>query len=348
MIPAGGWRKVVRWAAYGVAARVRPDDRFVQRRLRVLRPRRLGERTALRAVAIGTTGLCNASCIHCPTGKAITAHVPRTPMDMALFRGIVDTIFDQGWSVGSMHFGLFGDGLVDPSIVERCRYARERLPDIMLDVNTNGAAFDPGRHAALADHVSLVTLHCESIRADTYDRLMAPLRLKNVFPKYAPFFDAFPGKVRVSIPVSRLNLGELDDLRGHFLAQGAREVVFDPLGSRCTEDQTLFRQLALAPVEIRCTPDIMDDLIVDCDGMVLACCQDFERRTPIGDVSAGGLVAALADPRRDAFRRMLDEGRHHAAPTCSRCNGDARTPDFPFDILSTMPAVQRQNDVAGA
>lgn len=318
-------------SVYAAAAGINPANHIARRRLGKLRSRRPGERTGLRFVALGTTGICNASCLHCPTGKASTAHVPRVTMDMDIFRHVVDTIVEQGWSVLCMSFGLFGDGLVDPLVVERARYARERLPDVMLDINSNGAAFNPGKHAALASHVSLLTLHCESLRAANYDRLMAPLRLKNVFPKYRQILDCFPGKVRVSVPVTRVNLDELTLIRDHFLQQGAAEVVFDPISSRCAEDMTLFHELAIGPKDIRCTTEIMDDLIIDCDGTIVACCQDFARRMPTGDVKRAGLLAALDDPRRKNFRQMLADGRHETAPTCRNCEADCRTPNFPFD-----------------
>lgn len=329
-----GSRTVAR-AAFAAAHRLDPHNLIARREHARLRPRNVGERHGLRFVAIGTTGVCNASCIHCPTGKLITAHVPRTTMDMAMFRGIIDEIVVEGWEVHCINFGLFGDGLVDPLVVDRVRYVRDNIPEVMLDVNTNGAAFNSKRHSPLVRDISLLTLHCESIRSTTYDRLMAPLRAANVFAKFQEILDTFAGKVRVSVPVNRLNLSEIEETRDWFIRNGAREVVFDPLASRCTDDQTLFRDLALAPSPIRCAPDIMDDLIVDCDGTVLACCQDFQRRVPIGDLSAG-LRAALDDPRRSAFHQMLAGQKHATSPTCSRCNADLRTPDFPFDqVLST-------------
>ncbi|EJL33829.1 SPASM domain-containing protein [Novosphingobium sp. AP12] len=255
-------------------------------------------------------------------------------MDLALFKGVVDQIFDQGWSLLGIHFGLFGDGLVDPHVVERARYARERLPEIMLDVNTNGAAFDRKRHGSLDRDLTLLTLHCESIRPDTYDQIMTPLRAKNVFPKYEPILDSFPGKVRVSVPVSRMNRDDIEETRDWFLERGAKEVVFDPLASRCTDDQSLFRRIAFTPVEIRCNPDILDDVIIDCDGLVLSCCQDFERREPIGNVAADGLLSALQDTRRAVFHGRLAAGSHGEIETCRRCAADVRTPNFPFDLAT--------------
>ena len=318
---------------YAGALALDPGLHHARREYHRLRPRRPGTQARLRFVALGTTGTCNASCIHCPTGKAITAQAPRSTMPMEMFRTVIDGIVTEGLPVDSLAFGLFGDGLVDPLVEERARYARERLPDVMIDINTNGAAFDAKRHGRLAEDITILSLHCESIRPETYDRLMTPLRAKNVFPKYEPILASFP-KVRVSVPVSRINLGDLEETRDWFMARGAYEVVFDPLASRCVEDPALFESLALAPLPIRCAPDIMNDLIVDCDGLVLSCCQDFERREPIGDLGRQSFTEMLADPRRAAFGAMLDEGRHGDAATCSRCNGDPRTSDFPFGFAA--------------
>jgi len=46
--------------------------------------------TGLRFVAVGTIGRCNASCVHCPTGKASTADTPKFEMPMSLFRKLVE------------------------------------------------------------------------------------------------------------------------------------------------------------------------------------------------------------------------------------------------------------------
>lgn len=313
-----------------------PGMRAARREVVRHRPRGAGEVPHLGSVAIGTTGLCNASCLSCPTGKATTAHVPRTPMAMPLFQRIIDGIEEEGVDVRHMiGFGLFGDGLLDPHVVERVRYVRERLPDVLLSVNTNGAAYDRARHLALRDHVSVIALHCESLTPATFDRMMAPLRAKNVRPKYERLLEDFPGRVRVSVPVSRANLDELEAMRDWFLVRGAVHVAFDPLSSRCAEDSMVFDSLAIAPVPIRCAPEVMTDLIVDSDGRVLSCCQDFTRVEPIGNLSRESFRETMLGISRAEFRRRLAEGRHAELATCSRCRGDVRSRDFPFDQLPT-------------
>jgi len=279
----------------------------------------------LRFVILGTTGLCNASCIHCPTGNAETAHTPQTPMPMPLFKKIVDGIADLELPVtNQVSFGLFGDALIDPFVVKRAEYMAEKLPLARISINTNGAAYNAKRHAVLNDYAFIVALHCESLVPETFDDLMRPLRLKRVLPKYEEILKAFPGKVHVSVPVSKRNVDELPSIREWFLDRGAAHVVYDPLSSRCAEDHSLFDSLALNPVKIACPPEIMDDLVVDCDGQVLLCCQDFERLEGIGNLETESVVEVLTGLHRANTRKRLAENRHDEFATCSRCYGDCR------------------------
>lgn len=303
-----------------------------RREIAKARPRPTGGVRHVQALILGTTGTCNASCIHCPTGKASTANSPRGTMSMPLFRKIIDGIVEEGIAIDShIGFGLFGDGLVDPFVVERARYTQAQIPDALLSVNTNGAAYNHDRHAGLFPHVTMIALHCESLTPETYDHLMTPLRAKNVFPKYERILEDFPGKARVSVPVSRMNLGELETMRGWFMERGAKEVVFDPMSSRCLQDRRLFDQLSLAPLRIRCDAEVTRDLIVDCDGMVLPCCNDFAREQPIGNLEFETFRETMTNLTRRQFAEKMTRQEHDQIPLCTRCFGDVRTPNFPFD-----------------
>lgn len=281
----------------------------------------------LNFVIIGTMGTCNASCIHCPTGKAETAHVPRKPMDMDLFRHLIDQLAASEIPItGQIAFGLFGDGLVDPFVVERAAYVRRMLPDVPISVNSNGAAYDPKRHNKLKNYISLITLHCESINPKVYDRMMAPLRAERVHAKFPGLFRDFPNMVRVSVPVSRANYGEMEAMFSHFKTMGAENVAFHPLSARCSRNQTLFESLSFDPQIISCEPNIFNDLIIDCDGAVVACCNDFEREVPVGNLKSNTLAELLSDPRRVEMMRLLAEGRHEEIATCARCRADISLP----------------------
>jgi radical SAM protein with 4Fe4S-binding SPASM domain len=158
---------------------------------------------------------------------------------------------------------------------------------------------------------------------------MRPLRAERVFPKFGEILDTFPGKVVVSVPVSKLNISELPSIRESFLERGAVDVIFAGLISRCAEDRTTFDALALGPHPIRCPPLILDNLIVDCDGEVLLCCNDFQRKVGIGNLSTDDFDEVLNGVERVRVKNILREGRHEELKTCSICYGD--TPGVSFD-----------------
>lgn len=328
-------------AAYLVSTALDPTDFTARRELRRMRPRPEGVPDSIRFLGLGTTGLCNASCIHCPTGKASTVMSPRNPMQMSLFTAIVDNLFQYGVAVeNQVSFGLFGDGLVDPFVVERAQYLRRMLPDVFLSVNTNGAAFNAKKHAALNAENMVLALHCESLDPETYNDLMQPLRAERVFPKFEEILETFPGKVHVSVPVSRRNYAELRAVRDWFLERGAARVCFDPLSSRCVEDRSVFDAISLGPAPIACSSDILNDMIIDCDGTVLICCQDFTRSEPVGNLTKTPFGEIFQTARRLKVREMLDNGCHGELATCSKCFADMTTENFPFDYEASFPGVR--------
>src|SRR4051812_9621720 len=75
---------------------IEPRALRARRELKKMKPRADGLPHSVRYVILGTTGVCNASCVHCPTGKAETKNNPQTPMPMEIFRKIIDGIADNG------------------------------------------------------------------------------------------------------------------------------------------------------------------------------------------------------------------------------------------------------------
>ena len=281
----------------------------------------------LQNVVVGTTSVCNASCVHCPTNKAETRHLKRGTMSMTMFKRIIDQLASSTVSVaGPISFGLFGDGLVDPFVAARAAYLREQMPTAFVNINTNGAAYLRQEHIQLRDTVSAISLHIESLDSITYNRLMAPLRLDRVLPNCLALAKDFGRKLFVSIPLSRANWNEKDKLESFFLERGAGCVTFLPMMNRCS-DNPIFAELAFKPHPMTCRGNLLADVIVDWEGDVLACCQDFAKRLQIGDLSSQTLLETLNSAERHKLGSMLDAGRWKDLPTCSTClydcgNGD--------------------------
>jgi radical SAM protein with 4Fe4S-binding SPASM domain len=142
-----------------------------------------------------------------------------------------------------------------------------------------------------------------------------------VLPKYEQLLKAFRGMVHVSMPASHRNLGELTEMRKWFEERGGHVMVV-PLSSRCAEDRSLFEALALAPTQMRCTARVLEDLIIDSDGVVLGCCQDFRRIETLGKAGGNSIREILEGQRRMEHARLLDEGRHQESDACKNCFTD--------------------------
>jgi radical SAM protein with 4Fe4S-binding SPASM domain len=243
-------------------------------------------------------------------------------MTMPLFKRIIDQIASSDVSVlGPISFGLFGDGLVDPHVLERAKYVRKRIPFAYINVNTNGAAYSRRKHQQLRETVSSISLHIESLDPLTYNRLMAPLKLNHVLPKCIKLAKDFGKQLSISVPVSRANYLEKAEIESFFLDRGAGHVIFTPIMNRCS-DNPVFTDLAFSPRAMTCRSDLLADLIIDWAGDVFACCQDFAKQMQVGDLSRQDLSEMLNSPQRKALGEMLDAGRWNELPACSHCQFD--------------------------
>jgi hypothetical protein len=175
---------------------------------------------------------------------------------------------------------------------------------------------------------------------ETYARLMAPLRLERVMPKVEQLIEDFGEDLYVSVPVSRANQDELPAILSYFYERNILKVGLDGLSSRCASDRTVFDSLALGPVPIRCSPNVVNDLLVDSDGLVMICCQDFERVDSIGDLSKETLASVLTNMARRTVHEQFANGRHEELQTCSRCFGDPRLETHRYPV--PLPGAVKQ------
>jgi radical SAM protein with 4Fe4S-binding SPASM domain len=281
----------------------------------------------LRHIVIGTTSVCNASCVHCPTNKEMTKHLPKKFMPWEIFEKSIRGIRDTGLPIdGIISFGLFAESLLDPLIVKRAAFTKEMLPHVTLNLNSNGAPLTEELARALGKYVDVFSIHIESVDARVYHELMFPLRAENVFPKVEMLIRECGRPVNISFPVHKKNVHELEAIRAYWLSRGASNIYPLPFYNRCT-DSLRFRELAVgSPTPTQCRQELASDLIIDWDGAVLACCDDFLKRKVIGDIRVESVRETLASPaRKNLFEEMRD-GRWADVVGCKDCFYDKAPP----------------------
>lgn len=271
----------------------------------------------MRAVVLGTSGVCNSACLICPRRLGIPPD--GKPMDWDLYRKIIDGVAKVG--AERVGFGLFDEPLLDPLIVERLKYCREKGIHHTI-LSTNGLLLTQDVARKLYPYVKVFLISLHALDPDIYKRIMPPLDLDKVVRNIEELAKhRHPdNEIHISVVKTRLNRGEFDKIRERFSPLGV-VVEKTRFSNRAGLIDDVYDDLVDDPVERgSCNgSETARDLIVDWDGTVLLCCQDFAREYVIGDFKTQSLDEILNDPRRKRAEHLMNSGLHSEIPTCRKC-----------------------------
>ena len=319
----------------------------------------------IRGIVIGTTGVCNASCLHCPTNKP-SRRMPQGRMSMELFSKIVNELAKASYR-GNILFGLFGEPLDDPFLVQRLKLIKEKLPRTEISIATNAGLFDEGKHSEIVDLADIIAVHVESASPEVYNRIMDPLKADRVFPRVISLIKLAQKKGRNNItltaPIHKENILDADRIRQIFEPAGNFGLDFTPISNRAWDEGPFF-EMALAPVGIACRPSqIQDQLIIDWDGAVLPCCLDFSKSMTLGNLNESTIEEVFANKAWQDMFETFQRGEWSRKSACAQCRADdgftigsmvtnltsgARNKILSFEAKSFSVTASGQRDVDGA
>ncbi len=278
----------------------------------------------IRGIVIGTTGVCNASCIHCPTNKP-SRRMPQGRMSMELFSKIVNELAKASYK-GNILFGLFGEPFDDPFLAKRLKLVKEKLPRTEISIATNAGLFDESRHSEVLDLADIIAVHVESVSPDVYNRIMDPLKAERVFPRIISLIKLAQKKGRNNItltaPIHRENILDADRIRQFFEPAGNFGLDFTPISNRAWDAGPFF-EMALAPTGVACQPpQILDQLIIDWDGAVLPCCFDFSKSMVLGNLNKFTIEEVYANQAWKDMLEVFRRGEWSRRSACAQCRAD--------------------------
>lgn len=264
-------------------------------------------------MAIETTNACNAKCAFCPNSAMSR---DRQAMSDDTFRKIVDDC--TAFKLQAIEPFLNGEPFMDPQIIPRLRYIRERLPDTKLRLYTNGFGLTDKRVDALLDlgidhlFVSLNTLDPEK-----YEAVMG-LRLERTLRNIDYAVDPSRRKRlarEITVRMTRTKETTTDDEERFATYCRDKNVNCMIVG--------LFNYLGEvnSPLPVPSFPcEHLTRLDVLSNGRVTLCCMDAEGDFSWGDATQESVLDIFNGERARAYRQAHRTGNRRRIPPCDTCN----------------------------
>jgi len=269
---------------------------------------------------------CNAGCVICPYPR-LKDKLPMGVMDPALFRRLIDEFAqikkDHGVR-GHVIFCNMGEMFMDPDVLEKIRYVREK--DLRLVVQTNASLLTPAKADRLVaegfDDTIYVSFHgatkrtYQRIMGLDYDKTMANIKhllglnLEVLIRAYA--HDWPRGEAR---RLRRLwaSLGQPQHKLGFHLPN-SRAGLLEELHGPALKYPGKWLRGCRKGLPLR-------DMVIAWNGQAVLCCEDMGRRAVLGDVSQSSLLEVWNSPRAHKIMDRLWGGAYGRDDNfiCRRC-----------------------------
>ena len=290
-----------------------------------------------RVVGIETINSCNARCPFCPLfqGEAMMNRDtrPATIMDASLFLACVSEI-DQ-WAVKpeTIYLNMNGEPLSDPLFASRLRSLKDLELGSIVDLQSNGQFLDEKMAGAILDaKVRRLTLGFDGATPEVYaqhrvrcdfDRVLANIR------RFVKMRDAglFPTRVAIQFVRTRANEHEVVTayrLFNEFMRPG-KDVFQDTLskdwGDSPSSTPIFFIPKTFGTKPLGCKV-FKEQLIVLADGVVCACCWDYNLTVSnggFGNARDGLLKIWNGTDRGELAKRLASQNLEDKPKKCRSC-----------------------------
>ncbi len=270
-----------------------------------------------RVVAIEGTNRCNAACVMC--GHR-TMRRAQGVMAWPLYQRLIAQL--RAAPVETVLLSGFGEPLCDPDLVRRVAAAKAAgLPRV--GIVTNAALLAPlAARALAAAGLDLVHVSLDGASASTYGRLRPGLDFDIVTANLDYLLGLRPRPaVHVQMTLFKENRGDAAAIRRRWGGRADR-LIFRQAQDWAGQveiprpDYTPHLAARQAPPPCRY---LWDQLNIYWDGVVPACCLDYEAELTIGDATAQSLPGIWRGDALGRIRELHDRGGRDRIPLCGNC-----------------------------
>jgi MoaA/NifB/PqqE/SkfB family radical SAM enzyme len=278
------------------------------------------------SLMVQTTSRCNAACIFCPY-PAVQAEIQHGEMSFTLFAKLMREC-SRYPQLLSINMFLMNEPLMDPRIVDRIDFAKERNPQAAVCLWTNGCNLDEDlTRKLIGSGLDSIGISIHAMWPQTYRELTGRkdfpkvrrrvTRLVKLRNELRPDFRV---EVRLVGVRQLLPPEEVEEAVEHWQRLGVTEV--ETLLGHSNRAGNLPGTYQILRHEIQGCRDRMPYHMAAIlyTGDVVLCCMDWRRELVLGNIRQQGLAAIWnSDRRREVLATLQGERKGPADFLCKRC-----------------------------
>jgi radical SAM protein with 4Fe4S-binding SPASM domain len=274
-----------------------------------LNPHLLG----LSILELNVTDLCNRKCWMCPRHDPAAYPNNNAHMSFETVKRVVDSVSKVGWTLGTITFGGWGEPLLNPDILKMIRYTRDKLPEVNIELVTNGDRLRnfkmPGYDKPL-NALELYECGLSSLYLDVYDN-------DDLFIEHLKLLE--PVQEKLTVIVGRRYM---DVVKSPYISRAGLYNIKEQRVMTSDEQQFLNRKFH-RPCYL-----LMYKAFVHYTGELLSCCHDWRVSAILGNVNKRDFVNLWNDPKTERWRKTLAKDRTLMTSSCATCdsNGGVNSP----------------------
>lgn len=231
-------------------------------------------------LAIETVCDCNAKCIMCPSKNKQRA---KGTMSIETHKRIIDSVKSWGAPVNMITHAGMGEPLLDARLEEKISYEKNIFPEAQIIVYSNGSILSEKRGISLIDSgLDIISFSINAFYENTYMAVMNLSREK-VYSNVERFLELRREKksdMQVCVSLTKTDLCSDQEIKEYndYWKDRVNSVIFPPwISWGGTFDHSI------KGTQLPCLY-IWQVLMVDYDGTVKMCCEDYDSRFPMGNI----------------------------------------------------------------
>jgi hypothetical protein len=266
------------------------------------------------------TAACDARCIHCPRHEMDR---PKRPMDMALFRRMIDQAAEM--KIPELVPNGYGEILTIPRVGEYLAYIRTKPHRFRLLLNTNGYNFNDDKIEALFKYgIDGINITIDGATAETAQAVRVGLKTERIERNIHRILEVRRqrGLTRPHVRVSMVAIPQNVHEAPMFLEKwtGIADMVSIGHMSTRTGGVTLADPDAAAVKPARACVRPFRELNIWANGKAVLCCEDWNEDFIVGDLNEQTLAEIWRGERLASVRRSHAGGCGSDVALCAACN----------------------------